>query len=63
MVQETVEKIFEPFFTTRRGYGDSGLGMYICYNLVTSQLHGTISCESALGEGVTFRIEYPIQVT
>jgi signal transduction histidine kinase len=63
MVQETVEKIFEPFFTTRRGYGGSGLGMYICYNLVTSQLHGTISCESALGEGVTFRIEYPIQVT
>jgi len=63
MVQETAEKIFEPFFTTRRGYGGSGLGMYICYNLVTSQLHGTISCESALGEGVTFRIEYPIQVT
>jgi signal transduction histidine kinase len=63
MSQETAEKIFEPFFTTRRGYGGSGLGMYICYNLVTSQLHGTISCVSSPGNGVTFFIDYPVQTS
>ena len=49
---ENLEKIFEPFFTTHRAHGGSGLGMYICYNLVTTQLQGTITCESQLGEGV-----------
>jgi len=57
---ENLEKIFEPFFTTNRAHGGSGLGMYICYNLVTTQLHGTISCESVLGTGIVFKIDYPI---
>ena len=55
-----MEKIFEPFFTTHRAHGGSGLGMYICYNLITTQLHGTINCESVLGTGVVFKIDYPI---
>jgi signal transduction histidine kinase len=54
------EKIFEPFFTTRRAHG-SGLGLYICYNLVTLYLQGTISCDSVLGQGVLFKIAYPVQ--
>jgi len=58
--QENVEKIFEPFFSTYRAHGGSGLGMYICYNLITTQLQGTISCESTLGKGVVFHIDYPI---
>jgi signal transduction histidine kinase len=59
IVSENLAKIFEPFFTTHRAHGGSGLGMYICYNLVT-QLQGTITCESQLGEGVVFKIDYPI---
>jgi len=58
--KENLEKILEPFFTTHRAHGSSGLGMYICYNLVTSQLNGTMACESTLGEGVCFKIEFPI---
>jgi predicted ATPase/signal transduction histidine kinase len=58
IVSENLAKIFEPFFTTHRAHGGSGLGMYICYNLVT-QLQGTITCESQLGEGVVFKIDYP----
>lgn len=57
---EHLEKIFEPFFTTHRSHGGTGLGAYICYNLVTVQLKGSIHCESTLGNGVTFRINYPI---
>ncbi len=51
------EKVFEPFFTTRRSAGGSGLGLHIVYNLVTQQLGGQISCESAPGKGTTFHIE------
>ncbi len=60
IAQENLEKIFEPFFTTYRAHGGSGLGMYICYNIITTQLQGTITCESSLGKGVLFRIEFPI---
>jgi signal transduction histidine kinase len=61
IASENLEKIFEPFFTTHRAHGGSGLGMYICYNLVTTQLHGTLTCESIVGEGVVFKIDYPIE--
>jgi signal transduction histidine kinase len=59
---ENLAKIFEPFFTTHRAHGGSGLGMYICYNLITTQLHGTLTCASIVGEGVVFKIDYPIEV-
>ena len=54
------KKVFEPFYTTHRAHGGSGLGLYLCYNLVTSKLNGTISCESSKGEGVKFQISFPI---
>jgi signal transduction histidine kinase len=57
---EHLEKIFEPFFTTHRSHGGTGLGAYICYNLITVQLKGSIHCESTLGNGVTFHINYPV---
>lgn len=60
---ENIEKLFEPFFTTHRSHGGSGLGGYICYNLVTNQLKGTISCESQIGQGVRFDIAYPVELS
>jgi signal transduction histidine kinase len=60
---ENIEKVFEPFFTTHRSHGGSGLGGYICYNLVTNQLKGTINCESEIGQGVKFDIAYPIELS
>lgn len=59
MTPEVVGRVYEPFFTTRRGEGGSGLGLYLSYNIVTSQLGGTIRCESRPGEGVLFTIEIP----
>jgi len=58
---DALKKVFEPFFTTQRANGGSGLGMYICYNIVTSQLNGTMNCESTLGKGVLFKIEFPVE--
>jgi len=62
ITQENLAKVFEPFFTTHRAHGGSGLGMYICYNIVTTQLLGTITCESTFGKGVVFKIDYPVKV-
>ncbi|MBF0630208.1 MAG: PAS domain S-box protein [Magnetococcales bacterium] len=52
--------VFEPFFTTTRHHGGSGLGLYLCYNIVTSKLNGTITCESSPGQGTQFHITFPI---
>ncbi len=60
MSPEVCARVFEPFFTTRRGSGGTGLGMHICYNLVTQLLRGTIRCESTLGEGVSFSVRFPL---
>lgn len=62
MDAEVRDHLFEPFFTTSRGqFKSSGLGLYICYNIVTSQLQGTIRCDSQLGEGSTITITIPSQ--
>lgn len=62
MNAEVVKKIFDPFFTTARDRGGSGLGMYICYNIIRTQLKGTIECGSHPGEGTVFQIEFPVRV-
>jgi signal transduction histidine kinase len=58
----TKAHIFEPFFTTNRSDGSTGLGLYVCYNLVTSQLKGKIQCHSTQGKGTTYTIKHPIQI-
>ncbi|MDM8563350.1 HAMP domain-containing sensor histidine kinase [Candidatus Marithioploca araucensis] len=63
MSPDALEKVFEPFFTTHRAHGGTGLGLYICYNLVTSKLHGTMTCESRFNKGVTFKIEFPVALS
>ena len=59
--KEILDHLFDPFVTTKRGQGGSGLGTYIVYNLVVQKLGGTISCESVSGNGVQFRITFPVE--
>ncbi|MGB0835799.1 MAG: transporter substrate-binding domain-containing protein [Psychrobium sp.] len=59
--EKSLPKIFDPFYTTNRENGGSGLGLNIIYNIITSQLSGSIRCESTEGEGVTFFISYPVE--
>jgi signal transduction histidine kinase len=51
--------IFEPFFTTRRGFGGSGLGLHLVYNLVTIRLNGSIEVRSRDGGGAAFVLRLP----
>lgn len=60
MSDEVLRHIFDPFFTTRLGSGGSGLGMSICYNLVTGPLGGALTVSSTLGQGCEFSIVLPL---
>lgn len=60
MSPEVAERIFEPFYTTVRARGGMGLGMYICHNIVTGRLKGTIECHSTPGEGTKFILTVPV---
>lgn len=59
--EENVSKIFDPFFTTKRGFGGSGLGLHIVFNLVIQTLNGSIECHSQPDKGTTFTIMFPYQ--
>jgi len=57
--QDVKHNIFDPFVTTKRGQGSSGLGMNIVFNLICSQLSGTIKCLKN-EPGCHFKVEVPI---
>jgi len=59
MSAQVQAKIFDPFFTTRFGQGSSGLGLSICYNMVTSLMGGRIEVRSEPGLGSHFSVTLP----
>jgi len=60
-IDESIQDIvFNPFVTTRRTSQSKGLGLHLCYNLVTQVLHGSIEMETVVGKGTEFRLLLPL---
>jgi|TARA_B110000008_G_scaffold36870_2_gene33439 C4-dicarboxylate-specific signal transduction histidine kinase len=58
---ESQTKIFEPFYTTKRGYGGTGLGMHLVYNLVCQTMQGTIQLKP-VSQGCAFIMTIPYKI-
>ena len=56
---DDLSKIFEPFFTTKEVGEGTGLGLAVCYGIITDH-GGRLSVRSNVGKGTKFTINLPI---
>jgi PAS domain S-box-containing protein len=52
-------RIFEPFFTTKPEGTGTGIGLWVCHDIVTSH-NGSIAVQDAPGGGAAFVVELPV---
>ncbi len=57
MDKATCSSVFQPFFTTKPAGQGTGLGMYLCYNVVQSH-QGEMKIESKLNQGTKVTVTF-----
>jgi signal transduction histidine kinase len=60
MNPEVCSRAFESFFTTKEAGKGTGLGLFVCRNLV-AEVDGTMAIESEEGRGTTVTIRIPVK--
>lgn len=60
IAEENLERVFERFYKVDEFIPGAGLGLSICRTMAYS-LGGSVTVESKLGQGSTFKLEIPIQ--
>jgi signal transduction histidine kinase len=61
--EENINSIFNPFFTTKPVGIGTGLGLSISHDIIVNKHSGSIEVKSNEGEGTTFVISLPIDIT
>jgi two-component system, NtrC family, sensor kinase len=56
---ENMTKIFDPFFTTKDVGRGTGLGLAVCYGILSDH-GGRLDVKSSVGAGTTFTITLPV---
>jgi two-component system NtrC family sensor kinase len=56
---ENMNKIFDPFFTTKDVGQGTGLGLAVCYGILSDH-GGRLDVRSTVGAGTTFTITLPV---
>jgi signal transduction histidine kinase len=56
---ENMTKIFDPFFTTKDVGRGTGLGLAVCYGILSDH-GGRLDVRSSVGAGTTFTITLPV---
>ncbi len=44
--KDIIDNIFEPYFTTKHKAQGTGIGLYMCEEMITKHMNGTLNCEN-----------------
>ncbi len=56
---DIIKKVFDPYFTTKHESIGTGISLYMCYEIVTTNLKGKIYVKNK-NDGAKFYIELPL---
>ncbi len=57
---DILPKVFEPFFTAKKEQGGTGLGLWVCHNIIMNA-NGKIRIDSEPGRGTAVHITLPVR--